>query len=235
MKVSIPDIFIVILVYLIVLMVIGIAGYIRNKYSLSSIMSRHIIHLFCGNTMLLLPFFTAWFYPFLIPLGMGILIGMGLVSKKEGGIRALMVDDSQYSKLHAFGPLYYIISIGILIPFTWEKIVVGMAAVMIMAWGDGSASLIAPKIKGRHKYPWSDKSVEGSLLVLVFGFSGALLAWTVATLTGVSSLPITRILTVSFLGAMIGAIAEGASIGPLKPFDNFTVPLFSASAMYLAI
>jgi len=235
MKVSIPDILLVILVYLIVLMIIGIAKYARNKYNLSPIMSRHIIHLFCGVTMLLLPFFTAWIYPFLIPLGMSILIGIGLVSKKEGGIRALMVDDSQYSKLHAFGPLYYIVSIGILVPFTWDKMVVGMAAVTIMAWGDGSASLIAPKIKGRHKYPWSEKSVEGSLLVLVFGFLGALLAWTVTTLTGVSSLPITRILTVSFLGAMIGTIAEGASIGPLKPFDNFTVPLLSALVMYLVI
>jgi phytol kinase len=235
MKVSIPDIFIVILVYMIVLMIIGIARYARNKYHLSPIISRHIIHLFCGDAMLLLPFFTAWFYPFLIPLGMGVLIGIGLASKKEGGIRTLMVDDSQYSKLHAFGPLYYIVSIGILVPFTWEKMVVGMAAVMIMAWGDGSASLIAPKIKSRHKYPWSDKSLEGSFLVLIFGFLGALLAWTVATITGASSLPITRILTVSFLGAMIGTIAEGASIGPFKPFDNFTVPLLSASVMYLAI
>jgi phytol kinase len=225
----------VILVYLIVLMIIGIARYTRNKYKLSPIMSRHIIHLFCGDAMLLLPFFTAWFYPFLIPLGMGILIGIGLASKMQEGIRGLMVDDSQYSKLHAFGPLYYIVSIGILVLFTWEKMVVGMAAVMIMAWGDGSASLIAPKIKGRHKYPWSDKSMEGSSLVLIFGFLGALLALGVATLAGVSSLHITRILTVSFLGAVIGTIAEGASIGPLKPFDNFTVPLLSAFVMYLAI
>lgn len=225
----------VILVYLIVLMIIGIARYTRNKYRLSPIISRHIIHLFCGNTMLLLPFFTAWIYPFLIPLGMGMLVGIGLASKKGGGIRALMVDNSQYSRLHAFGPLYYIVSIGMLVPFTWEKMVVGMAAVMIMAWGDGSASLIASKIKGRHKYPWSDKSIEGSFLVLIFGFLGAFLAWMVATLTGVSSLSMTMVLTVSFLGAIIGAIVEGASIGPLKPFDNFTVPLLSALVMYLAI
>jgi phytol kinase len=225
----------VILVYLIVLIIIGLARYARNKYNLSPIMSRHIIHLFCGDAMLLLPFFTVWYYPFLIPFGMAILIGMGLASKKEGSIRALMVDDSQYSKLHAFGPFYYIVSIGILVSFTWEKMVVGMAAVMIMAWGDGSASLIAPKIKGRHKYPWSDKSIEGSFLVLVFGFLGAFLALTVADIAGISSLPITRMLTVSFLGALIGTIAEGSSIGPLKPFDNFTVPLLSASAMYLTI
>ena len=233
MDVSITDIFMVIVAYLIVLMIIGIAKFVRSKYQLSPIMSRHIIHLFCGNAMLMLPFFSEWFYPFLIPLGMAILIGIGLTAKTDGGIRGLMVDDSQYSKLHAFGPLYYIISIGILVPLTWNRMAVGMAAVMIMAWGDGTASLIAPRIRGRHKYPWGDKSLEGSLLVLFFGFIGALIALTIGNITGISSIPLTKVIIMSFLGSLIGSLAEGASIGPLKPFDNFTVPILSALAMYL--
>jgi len=126
------------------------------------------------------------------------------------------------------------VSAAILIPLTWNMMAVGMAAVMIMAWGDGSAALIAPKIKGRHKYPWSDKSFEGSLLVLGFGFVGALIAWTVGYMTGVTSLSMSRIVIVSFIGAVVGCLAEAASIGPLKPFDNFTVPILSALAMFLS-
>ncbi len=226
------DIIMVIVVYAITFLIVGIVKFAESKDLISQIASRDVVHIACGGTILFLPLFSDWFYPLLLPLGVALLVIFGL-SKPSKGISSLIVNDIQYSKLHSLGPLYYMISVAILIPLFWNKMVVIMAAVMIMAWGDGSASLIAPRIKTRHKYPWSDKSFEGSLLVLVLGFAGALTAWIVGFMFGVSSLPISRIVAISFIGAIVGCIAEAASIGPLRAFDNFTVPILSALAMFL--
>jgi phytol kinase len=232
-NISFHDVIGIVSVYSIIFFIIGFLKFLKSKFNLSPLIIRRIIHVSTGITILSLPLFSHWIYPFLLPLGMAILIGVGLATGRNS-VRNLLVDDVHYSKLHSFGPIYYMMSAAILMPLTWDIRAVGMAAVMIMAWGDGSAALIAPQIKERHKYPWSDKSFEGSLLVLSFGFLGSLIAWIVGYLTDVTSLSMSRIVIVSFIGALVGCLTEAASIGVLKPFDNFTVPLLSALSMFLA-
>jgi phytol kinase len=143
----------------------------------------------------------------------------------------MIVDE--YDRLHAYGPLYYIISILILLIIAWNFRHIAMAAIMIMAWGDGAASVLGPRFKKRHLYLNSDKSLEGSIAMFIFAILGALLAMIISLQSGLIVTSITGLLIISFIGALIGTVSEGCSIGPLKPFDNFTVPLSAAVVMYV--
>jgi dolichol kinase len=233
MQFSLVDIVLVLLVYVILFMMIGILYLLQKRLHLSSIATRNIIHITSGNTMLLLPLFSHWFYPFLIPLGMAIIVGTRLLFNQGGTIRNLMVDENRYSILHSLGPLYYIIMIGVLVPLTWQIKYVGIASILILAWGDGAASLVSQKIKNRHRYPWGDKSLEGSVIMLIFSFLGALVGLTVGMIGAYNSINITNIGNIAIVGAIVATIVEAFSEGHFKPFDNITVPIFSALAIYL--
>ncbi|MGC8849400.1 MAG: diacylglycerol/polyprenol kinase family protein [Candidatus Bathyarchaeia archaeon] len=223
------DAALVAIIYLYVFSLIALVHFLRSKLGLSSKATRHAIHIFAGDSILSLPLFSSWWYPFTLPLGLSFMVGLGLM--RGGAFRGLMVEESEYSRLHVFGPLYYVISTGLLVPLTWGFKPVGMAAVMIMAWGDGAAAALAPRIQSRHRYPFSDKSMEGSLIMLLFAFLGSILAWMVAAYAGATPMEPYKILRIAFAGAAAGTIVEALSIGPLKPFDNFTVPLISALTM----
>ncbi|MEM2122685.1 MAG: hypothetical protein QXE79_03515 [Candidatus Bathyarchaeia archaeon] len=227
------DAALVAIIYIYVFSLIALAYLLRGKLDLSSKATRHMIHIFAGDSILSLPLFSSWWYPFMLPLGLSFMVGLGLV--RGEAFRRLMVEGTEYSRLHIFGPLYYVISIGLLVPLTWNFKPVGMAAVMIMAWGDGAAAALAPRIHNRHRYPLSDKSIEGSLIMLLFASLGSLLAWMIAVYTDAIVVEPFKALIIALFGSAVGTIVEALSIGPLKPFDNFTVPLISASAMWIMI
>ncbi len=108
-----------------------------------------------------------------------------------------------------------------------------MAATMVMAWGDGAASAITPSLKNRHLHLFSDKSFEGSAMMSVFAFLGALVSYALALFTGITSANLMSIIILCFLGALVGTVAEALTIGPIRPFDNFTVPFGCAIALFL--
>ncbi|MEM4246118.1 MAG: hypothetical protein QW390_02355 [Candidatus Bathyarchaeia archaeon] len=228
------DVLLLVIVYLYVLGVIAGVRWLKSRRSLPPQVSRQMIHIFAGDPMLLLPLFTAWWYPFLIPLGLGVAVGLGLATRGSG-LRSIMVDESSHSRLHALGPLYYVISIGVLVPLTWGVKAVGMAAVMMMAWGDGSAAALASRIAGRHRYPFSDKSVEGSLIMLGFSLLGGLAAYGACYCMGSLPAPLARWAVAASAGAVAATLAEALTVGPLKPFDNFTVPFAAALIMALLV
>jgi len=105
---------------------------------------------------------------------------------------------------------------------------------MVMAWGDGAASAITPSLKRRHVYPFSDKSLEGSTMMFLFAFLGALISYLIATSAGILFASLAAILILCLLGAFIGTVAEAFTLGPIRAFDNFTVPFACAIALYLA-
>jgi dolichol kinase len=109
-----------------------------------------------------------------------------------------------------------------------------MAATMVMAWGDGAASAIAPSLKKRHLYPFSDKSFEGSTMMFIFAFLGALVAYSLSLYTGIMSASFISVLGLCILGAFVGAVAEALTVGPIRAFDNFTVPFACAIALFFA-
>ena len=233
MAISWLDIELVVLVYIIVFLIIAISEYCRRRLNLGPLTTRHAIHLFAGMALFFLPFFSDWYYPFLIPLGIGAVTVTAFIFKKRSFITTSMVDENKYSRAHAFGPIYYIISIGVLVALAWNFRHIVIASIMIMAWGDGGAATFAPLLRRRHRYPNSDKTVEGSIIMFILSYLGALLAYTISIQSRILSLDVLTVALTCLVGAAVGTIVEAVTAGPIKPFDNFTVPFSSAIAMYV--
>lgn len=232
MEIDLGAVGIVLAVYVYVLVLIIAAEFARHRLSLRSAFTRHIIHLFAGASILVLPLCSEWYYPFMIPVGLGLVVGLALTFAKFSFITTAMVDEKEHTHAHAYGPLYYIISIGVLTLVGWSRRDLIMASVMIMAWGDGAASTFAPLIRNRHKYSFSEKSIEGSILMFLAGLLGSSLALLVFSSLS-TPIPLVRLLLTATVGSLVGTVVELLSIGPLQPFDNFTVPFAAFAIMYL--
>ena len=96
---------------------------------------------------------------------------------------------------------------------------VAAAALAMLMVGDGAAAVIGRRF-GRHRWPGTPKSVEGSLAyaVTAFGIGLAVVAWPGAELG----------LVPCAVGAVSGAIVEAL---PLPVNDNLRVPLLTGLAM----
>ena len=234
MQFSLFDLGLVVVVYVFVILVIAVSELLRRQLNLGAYTTRRAIHLLAGDAILSIPFFSNVIYPLLLPIGMGLMTGLSFATRKQSFLTQTMVDETRYSRLHAYGPVFYIISIGVLLLALWSQKPIVMAATMIMAWGDGAASAITPSLKKRHLYPFSDKSLEGSTMMFIFAFLGALFSYFVATSAGIVSASLSSVVFLCVLGALIGTVAEALTLGPIRAFDNFTVPFASATALYLA-
>ncbi len=234
LQVSLFDLGLVVVVFVLVILLIAVSEFLRKRYNLGAYTTRRAIHLLAGDSILLLPFFSNVIYPLLLPIGMGLMTGLSFALRKQSFLTQSMVDEKRYSRLHAYGPVFYIISIGVLLIALWSQKPIVMAATMVMAWGDGAASAITPSLRKRHLYPFSDKSLEGSAMMFIFAFLGALLSYTIAASAGIFSASVSSILLLCTLGALVGTVAEALTLGPIRAFDNFTVPFACAAALYLA-
>jgi len=230
---SLFDLALVVLVYVFVILVIAASELLRRQLNLGAYTTRRAIHLLAGDAILSIPFFSNVIYPLLLPIGMGLMTGLSFATRKQSFLTQTMIDETRYSRLHAYGPVFYIISIGVLLLALWSQKPIVMAATMIMAWGDGAASAITPWLKKRHLYPFSDKSLEGSTMMFVFALLGALFSYFVAWSTGIVSANFASIFILCLVGAIVGTVAEALTLGPIRAFDNFTVPFTSAAALYL--
>ena len=234
MQVSLFDLGLAVLVFVLVFLFIGAVELLRRKLGLGAYTTRRAIHLFAGVSILFVPFFSSVVYPLLLPIGMGLITAASFALRKQSFLTQSMVDEKRYSRLHAYGPVFYIISIGLLLLSLWSQRPIIMASTMVMAWGDGAASAITPSLKKRHLHPFSDKSLEGSAMMLIFAFLGALVAYSLALYTGIMSANFISVLGLCVLGALVGTVAEALTVGPIRPFDNFTVPFACAIALFFA-
>jgi phytol kinase len=232
--VSLFDLGLAALVFVFVFLMIGAVELLRKKLNLGAYTTRRAIHLFAGVSILFVPFFSSVIYPLLLPIGMGVITALSFALRKQSFLTQSMIDEKRYSRLHAYGPVFYIMSIGLLLIAFWSQRPIIMAATMVMAWGDGAASSITPSLKKRHLYPFSDKSFEGSALMFVFAFLGALVSYSLSLCTGIILASTTSILMLCALGAFVGTVAEALTVGPIRAFDNFTVPFACAIALFLA-
>lgn len=234
MQVSLIDLGLVVAVYVFVILVIAVSEVIRRRLNLGAYTTRRAIHLLAGDAILSIPFFSSVIYPLLLPIGMGLMTALAFATRKQSFLTQTMVDEKRYSRLHVWGPVFYIISIGVLLLALWDQKPIIMASTMVMAWGDGAASAIAPRLRKRHLYPFSDKSLEGSTMMFIFALGGAVLAYFIAVATGVIHSSLKSVFTLCTLGALVGTVAEAFTLGPIRAFDNFTVPFTCAVALYLS-
>jgi phytol kinase len=234
LQVSLFDLGLAVLVFVLVILLIGAVELLRRRLNLGAYTTRRAIHLFAGDSILFVPFFSNVIYPLLLPIGVGVITALSFALRKGSFLTQTMIDEKRYSRLHAYGPVFYIISIGVLLIALWSQRPIVMASTMVMAWGDGAASAITPSLKKRHLYPFSDKSFEGSTMMFIFAFLGALISYFLALSTGIMSASLASILLLCILGAFVGTVAEALTVGPIRAFDNFTVPFACAITLSLA-
>ena len=232
------DLFSIVLTILVLLYVVGlilVAEKIRIKKGWSPYFTRRIIHLFAGDSIIVLPLFKHPLYPILVTVILALMVLVGL-SRPNNPLSKTMVV-SEYDKLHVYGPLYYIISILVLVLFFYNKPEVVVAATMIMAWGDGFASLVPAILERKHMIfnrgvKWR-KSVEGSLSMFFFGFLGAIVGLALMMLLTGYSVNLAVMIPEILVACTVATIVELLSVGVLASFDNFTVPFTAAIILAL--
>ncbi len=228
------DIFLVALAYLYVFFIILISEGLRRKLGLSTEITRKSIHLFAGLSVIFILWFSHVVYPLVVAGGLGLLTAYQFL-KKERGIfsQAMIGEEYGKSKLHAYGPLYYIVSIFLLVLLFFSSYKdVAIVSTFVMAWGDGAAAIIGKRAKKRHTLISKDKSLEGSLAMFIFGFIGALAGELLVKSFQATQFSVPTLLIISLAVSVIATVVEFISVGPAKPFDNFTVPFSVAAALF---
>ncbi|MBS7249877.1 MAG: hypothetical protein KIH08_04695 [Candidatus Freyarchaeota archaeon] len=181
------DIIILIIVFGFVFAVIGAGEVLRKKKNLDPSFTRKMIHFFAGDAILFCPFFINPQIIPIIPLVMGILIFFSSPKSPIKSMKSMfevMARAEDYAAGHIYGPLYYIISIGILVTAFayfaggsyWPLFTIAAIGLFAMYYGDGLATIVGQKW-GKHKYTirGCTRSIQGSLTVFIMTFLSAFL------------------------------------------------------------
>ena len=204
---------------------------------IESRLSRKLIHILTGPLFvlcwLLFPSPDLWYYRWLaalVPLlftAQFALIGLGIV-KDEASVKAMSRSGDRREILH--GPLYYGIIFVVMTLVFWKDSPIGMIAVMLMCGGDGLADIMGRGLRSP-KLPWNkDKSVAGSLGMLLGGWVLTAFILFIFVLKGVFAGPFTGyLLPITYL-AVLATLVESL---PIKDMDNITVTLAAVALGYL--
>jgi phytol kinase len=204
---------------------------------IESRLSRKLIHIITGPLFvlcwLLFPSPDLWYYRWLaalVPLLFTVqfaLIGLGIV-KDEASVKAMSRNGDRREILH--GPLYYGIIFVVMTLLFWKDSPIGMIAVMLMCGGDGLADIMGRGIRSP-KLPWNkDKSVAGSLGMLLGGWVLTAFILFIFVLKGIFHGPFTGyLLPITYL-AVLATLVESL---PFKDVDNITVTLAAVALGYL--
>ena len=210
---------------------------IAHRGWIESRLSRKLIHILTGPLFvlcwLLFPTPDLWYYRWLaalVPLLFTIqfaLIGLGVV-KDEASVKAMSRNGDRREILR--GPLFYGIIFVIMTLVFWKDSPIGMTALMLMCGGDGLADILGRGFKSP-KLPWNrDKSVIGSLGMLLGGWVLAAIILFIFVLAGVFSGPFVGYLLPITVIALLATLVESL---PLKDVDNITVTLVAVALGYL--
>lgn len=137
-------------------------------------------------------------------------INMPVVSK----IALLARRDDEPISNPVMAPVY--LALGVLITFTALPQPANYVGVAVVALGDGSASIVG-RAYGRHRIPYTGKSLEGSLAFFATAMLGSILF--------VQPL-------IAFMASLVGVAVEQV---PLPINDNLTIPLLTGVAVLIAM
>ena len=200
--------------------------YMVTNHALPRDISRKIVHICAGSTIVFLPLFITGHWSQYLNIAvfavwMVLLIQKGLFAATDDQAVKTMTRTGNKRELLK-GTLYFVI-VAMICGTIYYKQPAGVLAMAILGWGDGLAPIIGTRY-GKHKYyVLSDKSVEGSLAFLV-GSVAAGLFFTHLIIP--ESFHLVKILLI----ALIATIAEGVSP---KEVDNLTIPLAVITASWV--
>lgn len=207
-----------------------IMDFAAHRGWIESRLSRKLIHIGTGPIFVLcwLLFPGEWYDRYLAALVPGLitvqfaLIGLGII-KDEASVKAMSRSGDPREILR--GPLYYGIMFVLLTLIFWKDSPVGMVALMMMCGGDGVADVIGRRIRST-RLPWSaEKSVAGSLSVLVGGFGLSLAILAIYVSLGIFPAPLGNYLLPLALIALVSMAVESL---PHKDIDNVTMTVSAA-------
>ena len=206
-------------------------GWIESKTS------RKLIHIGTGPIFVLcwlmfpdLPVsrWLAALVPLLITVQFA-LVGTGIL-KDEAAVKAMSRTGDRREILR--GPLFYGLMFVAITLIYWKDSLIGIPALMMMCGGDGIADIVGRRIPSA-RLPWSpEKSLAGTLSVLVGGWMMTVLVFALYVWTGAFPGPVSHYLlpiTWIALGAML---VESL---PFKDIDNITITLVSILVGYFVL
>ena len=218
-----------IITFAVALVELRLLDFIAHRGWISSRLSRKLIHILTGPLFvlcwLLFPVPDVWYYRWLaalVPFAITVqfaLIGLGIM-KDEAAVKAMSRSGDRREILR--GPLFYGIIFIVMTLVYWKTSPIGMVALMLMCGGDGLADIMGRGIQSP-KLPWSkDKSLAGSLGMLLGGWALAAFILLIFILVGIFSGPFSTYLLPITIIALVGALVESL---PFKDVDNITVTL----------
>jgi dolichol kinase len=105
-----------------------------------------------------------------------------------------------------------------------------VAAILAVSWGDGAGEVVGRPL-GKHKFHiWEgrNKSVEGSLAVMLMTFVGTMFAFVLHPL----AVPLLILLSIALIVSLAVAAIEVVCVSWV---DNFAIPLVTASVLWFLI
>lgn len=187
---------------------------------------RQTVHIAMGGFALALRYLLWWEAAILA----GVAVAFNLrVLPKLAGARLYRATDT--AGAFRSGIVLYPISIVALLLFVGDRPDMVAAAWGILAFGDGMATIVGRRVRGR-PLPWNHaKTYAGSTaLFLCGGASGAFLAWWCRPAV-VPPPYLWFSLGIPFLAALVAAAVESI---PIRLDDNVTVPLTAAAVLWAA-
>jgi len=202
-----------------VAIVVGLAETLRRAGRVSFDISRKIIHVGIGTWIL--PTVLLFRSPWLAATPPAIFIVLNLASLARGWSRAM--DEGAGENI---GTVFFPLSFTLLIASLWNA-EGGKAALtaglLTMAWGDAAAALIGIRF-GRHRYrvgrSW--RSLEGSAAMFVFSVAAVAAAGALVNGGSYGPAPI-------LAGAALATVLEAAS---RRGIDNLLVPVGTAFLLW---
>lgn len=224
-----------VLTFAIALAFLRLMDFIAGRGWIDSKTSRKLIHIGTGPIFVLcwlmfpdvqISRWLAALVPLLITVQF-VLVGLGIM-KDEAAVKAMSRTGDPREILR--GPLFYGIMFVAITLIYWKDSLIGIPALMMMCGGDGIADIVGRRIRSA-KLPWSpEKSVAGTLSVLIGGWVMTILVFAIYVWVGAFSGPVTRFLLPVTWIALGAAVVESL---PFKDIDNITLTVVSVLIGYL--
>ncbi|TFG03248.1 MAG: hypothetical protein EU540_00080 [Promethearchaeota archaeon] len=236
------DMFMIAICYIYVFMMILIPVALKKKDKISKFTARKMVHLFAGLVVLFVPFFIWPIYAIFIALSLTLLV---YFSSKESSVKQLrelyesIGEEAEEKRGRLMGPLYYCISITILILvfvlLSPHQLYFPIAGILIMIIADTLASVVGKRWgRIKIKLPWtSTRTLLGSATMFGSAFLLCLGSfWCFGILMPLTQKPLTWniIILYSFITALLATIIELISPSTL---DDLTVPIGTTIIIYL--
>ena len=248
----IQDILVLILTIILIIIFISFNFWLRKKGITSQYVTRKLIHLTAGPTLLISFIFYSgqWYSPYLASFVPGLfvllffLIGSGRI-KSERFVQSMSRSEDPRELLR--GTFYYAL-VGIFItifcwtsfPITEFSSPVSIVVVSTLAFGDGSADVVGRKVNRMKFKIFAEKSIPGSLTMFIasvvscflflaiFGYDlsliGILCIITILAGTGVEALSPSEIdnISVPLVTVIVFALCSALFV-PLAPWSVFYI------------